>query len=296
MSQHRRDEVFMGKTHEVLDHKTILIAGCGADGSHAAWSLANLAIHSRGLKLLLADPDTYGPENLGIQATDRSGLKVNKAVKTADAVAQLAPNIELDVYTEGVTTDNLEDLADVDYVIDATDISVVTLASKLHKEAASRGAKLFVPWSLGNGAAVAVCKQVDDFENWVQVSCGLAEEYDLAELQYIAQWLVDLPAGMTYQKLLGFLRGDLPTPTTYPGASAGGSLAAQLVVADAADLEIASLPQIYIQKNNIFDGLHHDKEYCSPDNELGSIRVVDIVSSIKSSLAKLEEQKEALRL
>lgn len=68
---------------------TPIIVGCGAIGSHIARLLAHMGIP----KIVLVDPDTVSPENLGPQCYLHSDLNDYKVFALADLLSDINPNI-----------------------------------------------------------------------------------------------------------------------------------------------------------------------------------------------------------
>jgi molybdopterin/thiamine biosynthesis adenylyltransferase len=226
-----RSEIFLGEVSKKLDNKTILVAGCGADGSHAVLSLASVMNNSTNTKLIVADPDTYDDPNLGIQVVDRSQIGINKALATAEMIKSQFPNITVEAHQEGVTQDYIKTLlAGTDAVIDAMDISVTSLSCELHRQACKQSIPVVVPWSLGMGAAIIAFTTPGDYQNWGSECEQIAEDLEMTKYMPVARWLVDHPAGLTLEYIDRVLAGEAPTPTTFFGAAEGGHMAARWVL------------------------------------------------------------------
>ena len=224
-----RSEIFLSKQAEAMADRTVLVAGCGADGSHAAETLASFMMHAPDTTLILADPDTYAEGNLGIQLVGAQELGKNKAEVTARKIDDITgQSVVTRTIPDGVTLNGVSDLLEgVDYVVDATDISVAgDIAPALHREAAIRRIPVVVPWSLGTGSAMVACTENGQFDEWTKTALLLGEKYGLEGLGDLTRWLVDVPEGLTLGYIQKLLIGEAPTPTTYIGAARGGHQAA----------------------------------------------------------------------
>ncbi len=227
-----RAETFLREECDALQGKQILIAGCGADGSHAAERLASVGMHN-GMGLLVVDFDVFTQPNVGVQVVDVGGLNRNKAEVTAQGLLQKFPGIQVDFLPEAVTAENAASLvAGCHYVVDAIDIAATDASEALHNTAAARGVPVIVPWSLGRGAAAMAFTKPGNFTEWGANAEALAREVlpvDLQELAPLARWLVEMPPGLHIDHLLAIWRGEMHTPTTMDGAAEGGALAARWI-------------------------------------------------------------------
>jgi len=135
-----------------LRHRRIAIAGMGGVGGSHLLTLTRLGIG----KFKLADFDTFGIENFNRQAgatlTTIGQSKVDVLAKNA---LNINPDLELDIFPEGVTKENIENfLDDVDLYIDGLDFFAV----KIRRHVFTTCAKMEIPAvtaaPLGMGAAV----------------------------------------------------------------------------------------------------------------------------------------------
>jgi ThiF family len=231
MSNIWRSNIFLGQAKEKLNGKSILVAGCGADGSHAVLALASVMGQATSTRLVLADPDTYDDPNLGIQVVDKNQIGKNKAIATGDMIQREFPGIKVDVYSSGVTTGNIPSLLNgIDVVVDAVDISGTGISGELHKQASKLGVPVVVPWSLGMGAATIVFTKPGEYALWGHECEAIANKLGMKQYAGIARWLVDHPDGLTLDYLDEVLAGLAPTPTTFFGAAEGGRMTARWIM------------------------------------------------------------------
>jgi tRNA threonylcarbamoyladenosine dehydratase len=106
----------------VLQHRTVLVAGCGGVGGHALITLARLGIGG----FVLADPGVFDPPDLNRQwAATRSTLGRNKAEVYAELLHDLDPAMRVITCPQGVTAENLDSLVmQADLVVDGLDFGL----------------------------------------------------------------------------------------------------------------------------------------------------------------------------
>jgi molybdopterin/thiamine biosynthesis adenylyltransferase len=133
-----RAEVFLGRTpeeqkrsQELLANSTVGIAGTGGIGGAMAMRLARLGVRH----LKLADPQPFDWTNVNRQlGAEKKNIGRNKAVVVGEMVNDLAGDVTIDVYPDGITTDNAEDFVDgCDVVLDQLDFSVLAEKYALHR-------------------------------------------------------------------------------------------------------------------------------------------------------------------
>lgn len=96
-----------------LRDSCVAIAGCGGMGGLAAVQLARIGIG----RLKIADNGNFELSNLNRQfAAKVSTIGKNKAECTYNEIKQIAPDVEVDVFTEGIT------LGNADYFVEGADI------------------------------------------------------------------------------------------------------------------------------------------------------------------------------
>lgn len=133
---------------ERLWNSTVAIAGAGGDGGELAITLARAGVR----KFRLADPEVFGVENLNRQAG--SGYDVighNKAEVVARYLRSL--NAEVEVYTEGVTAENVDEFVrGADLVLDETEYTMPQLGVLLARAARSHNLPVLMALNVGFGS------------------------------------------------------------------------------------------------------------------------------------------------
>ena len=133
-----RTEVFLGRTEKeqkhsqkILSESTVGIAGTGGIGGAVALRLARFGIK----KLKIADPDDFDWTNINRQlgATKNNAGK-NKSKTVGEIVHDLAGDVEIEVFTDGITVDNAEEFVDeCDIVLDQLEFTVIKERYALHR-------------------------------------------------------------------------------------------------------------------------------------------------------------------
>jgi molybdopterin/thiamine biosynthesis adenylyltransferase len=106
----------------------------------------------------LADPDVFSLTNFNRQlGANILTLDRNKAAVLAEEIQRINPHAEVEVYSDGVTLDNVEKfLEGADIVIDGIDIEVMKVRRELYNVARKNGQPMFCCPSLGWGVALGV--------------------------------------------------------------------------------------------------------------------------------------------
>lgn len=220
----------------LLSKSKVAIAGVGGDGFQLGYKLAMMGVG----KFTIADPEVFEEENSNrvIGATS-SHLGRNKAEVFRDMVADMRPGATVDIYTEGITQDNLTEFTDgADLVIDETELTKLELGTMLAREARRKVIPDLLVMNIGF-AAVATSfgpyRGHKTFEDIMGIPKG-------APLDEVADMKVDFSRCLPYIPDYGDLRtleavkagADLPSIS--PGvdvASALGSTEAFLHIVSA---------------------------------------------------------------
>lgn len=133
-----RTEVFLGRTkeeqkksQEILANSTVGIAGTGGIGGAVALRLARFGVK----RLKIADPEQFDWTNINRQlgATKNNAGK-NKATVVGEIVHDLAGDVTIDVFTDGITADNAAEFVDgCDIVLDQLEFTVIKERFALHR-------------------------------------------------------------------------------------------------------------------------------------------------------------------
>lgn len=137
---------------DMLRTKCIAIAGLGGVGGSHLLTLTRLGIG----RFKLADFDSYEIANFNRQAGAAcSTLGMPKVEVMADKARDINPELEIQIYNNGVTTENLRDfLTDADLYIDGLDFFVLGIRRAVFKYCHEHRIPAVTAAPLGMGAAV----------------------------------------------------------------------------------------------------------------------------------------------
>ena len=137
-----------------LQTASVLVAGCGSVGGSVVEPLARLGIG----QLRLADPDRFEESDLNRQSCSTRDLGRNKAAVHAEHIRTITSSVDLVVYEEGLTFDNLDQaLEGVHLVVDGVDPGTTSsIKCELHARAARRSVPVLSGVMFGGKAALYV--------------------------------------------------------------------------------------------------------------------------------------------
>lgn len=126
---------------EILRNSTIGIAGCGGMGGLVAAQFARIGIGH----LKIADCEVFDRSNINRQFGARlDTVGENKALVTAEEIRRITPDVQIDIYDEGITEDSVEDFVNECSVIcDEVEFFAVKARIMLHRVAREQGVSLF---------------------------------------------------------------------------------------------------------------------------------------------------------
>jgi sulfur-carrier protein adenylyltransferase/sulfurtransferase len=136
----------------LLRSRRVAIAGLGGVGGAHLVTLTRLGIG----RFTIADPDTFGIENLNRQLGARmSTLGRPKSEVLAETALDINPTLDLRVFGEGVDAGNLDDfLVDADVYVDGLDFFAVAVRRAVFAACAEKGIPAITAAPLGMGAAL----------------------------------------------------------------------------------------------------------------------------------------------
>lgn len=181
---------------EKLRGATVAVAGCGGIGGALAVRLARLGV----LNLRVADPDSFDWTNINRQlGATRHTVGQNKAEVVAQLANDLAGDVTVEYFTDGITVENAEDFVrDADLVFDQMDFYLIKARYALHRafRKVSNSPCILSAWCVGWGTSVY--KYARDGQT-------IEEFYDLPED-------ADITPEVIKQLLLKFVPRQWPYP------------------------------------------------------------------------------------
>lgn len=157
--QHDYSEIFsrnIGLITDVDQNKisisTVGVAGVGADGGLPAERIARLGIK----KIKIADPDTFDSSNINRQFGATIGnIGRNKSEVVGEELQKIRPELEVEVYKEGITTNNVTNFVKgCDLIIDEIEYTKPSISIQLHQQARKEGIDVLVGLTLGFGVLI----------------------------------------------------------------------------------------------------------------------------------------------
>jgi hypothetical protein len=264
----RRSLAWLGETkeeqresQEKLRAATVGVAGCGGIGGALAVRLARLGV----LNLKVADPHAFDWSNVNRQlGATRDTLGQNKAEVVAGLAHGLAGDVSVEVYPEGITTENAEEFVDgCDLVLDQMDFYLVGERYALHRAGreSPKNKCILSAWCVGWGTSLY---------KYVRDGMTIEERYGLPEDAEITPEVIDrlipafvpwVPRFPTMETLRQWVVEDREVPLfagTPPVAEAACVQRAALVLIDREHepyaTELPPVPAYYWYDGSTFEG------------------------------------------
>jgi molybdopterin/thiamine biosynthesis adenylyltransferase len=210
---------------EKLYNSTVSIAGVGGDGGMLAIQLARLGVGG----MRLADPEVFETENTNRQATCTvSNIGLNKAVAVANYVADINPTLNIKLYDEGITKDNVEEFTHgSDLIIDETEFTMHALGIMLAREARPNNLPVLTALNIGFGALTTTFHpQGKSLEKVL----GFGEDEPIDEISEkevpLSRWLPYLPSYADLSVFEKVAKGEKSAPSIAPGVTLAASIGA----------------------------------------------------------------------
>jgi len=214
-----------------LKNAVVAIAGVGGVGGRIAVELTRMGVG----RLVLADPDIFSPTNLNRQeGSATSTIDRNKSEVIAAFCRDINPQLVVDAYGDGVTTDNLERfLVGVDVLVEATDYTVPHLGVMLARAARQRGIPMVTGAEIGFGATVAWFDPAGyPYEKYL----GLKPDVAMSELASgkhkidIGRWIAHIPSYGDLHVLREVAAGHKEAPAISPAVGLCSAMATTQIV------------------------------------------------------------------
>ncbi len=156
-----RSQAWLGNNEEEqlqaqhrISEATVAVAGCGGIGGAVAMRLARLGVRH----IKVADPDTFDWTNVNRQfGSSRATIGENKAEVVGTLVHELAGDVTVEIFPEGITDKSAERFVDgCDLVLDQMDFYLIRDRYALHRafRAASQPKFILSAWCIGWGTSM----------------------------------------------------------------------------------------------------------------------------------------------
>lgn len=177
---------------EILRSKRVAIAGLGGVGGSHLLTLARLGVGA----FHIADFDTFDIANFNRQAgATTSSLGRRKTDVLAEMARDINPEIELQVFRQGVTLDNLNEFfKGVDVYVDGLDFFAFSARQAVFAACAEKGIPAITAAPLGMGAAILnFLPGGMTFEEYFQVEGHAEEEQAIRFLLGLSPAMLQMP-------------------------------------------------------------------------------------------------------
>lgn len=206
----------------ILANTTVAIAGVGGDGGLLAERLVRTGIGH----LILCDPEVFEPENLNRQfGAGWTTLGRNKAEVVAASLRLIHPQVDIRVYSDGVTAANVHEIvAAADLVVDEIEYTLPALSVLLHREARRQGKYVFMGANIGWTASVfCFHPEGDRFETHFEYD-------DLQQTINPLKYLKEGPAPFLPDLQRDILSGAAPVPSVAAAVSLAAAVLSSEIV------------------------------------------------------------------
>ncbi len=214
----------------ILNDSAVAVAGAGGDGGALAIQLARMGVG----EIRLADPEVFDIENTNRQACSTSKtVGVNKAEEVGDFISAINPKIDVKVFNQGVTPENLDEFVNgVDLIIDETEFTTHAIGVMVARKAREIKVPNLMAMNVGFGTTVTTYKP--DGKSFEEV-LGLDTEMSLEEVEKaevpIENWLPYIPPYVDLDVFAAVAKGEKSAPSVAPGvALAAGTAAVQALL------------------------------------------------------------------
>lgn len=255
-----RTEIFLGineeewqQAQDIISNATIGIAGCGGIGGAMALRLARFGVK----KLKLADPDNFDWSNINRQyGASKDTIGCNKAETVGNLVYNLAGDVDIEIYKDGITTNNAEDFVDgCDLVLDQLDFYVVKEKFALHRAFRnSEKTQLILACSVvgWNAHLYKFEKNSMKIEDWYGIDENTKITPELTE-RLIKLWSPKLPLFPSYEKITQWIEETKAVPIFTGAPPLAEGILIQRVILSLINKEyppygkwLPPIPQMYI--------------------------------------------------
>jgi len=129
---------------------TVAIAGVGGDGFQLGEKLARIGV----TKFIVADPEVFEVENINrVSGAKHSTLGKNKAEVFRDSVMDIQPEATVDIFTDGVNPDNVNEIVSrADLILDESELTKLELGTMIARHARENNKPVLVVLNIGFAA------------------------------------------------------------------------------------------------------------------------------------------------
>lgn len=238
----------------ILQDATVSIAGVGGDGALVAVELARMGVGS----FKLADPDPFEIENSNRQAVcNETTIGVNKAQAVGDYLKAINPEISIELYKDGITTDNTGEFVNgSSLVIDETEFTLQALGIMLARESRQRNIPVLTALNIGFGA---IATTYHPKGRTLEKQLGFSERdsiNDIAKAEVnISRWLPYLPRYGDLKVLEKVASGEKSAPSIAPGVAIAAGIATTEAFLNLVGSDNRRRKPVYAPKARVMDAM-----------------------------------------
>jgi len=167
---------------QLICDSNVSIAGVGGDGFQLGLNLVRMGVQN----LSVADPEVFEKENSNrVPGAIVRNYGRNKAVVFKEMAEEINPDVKVDVYTDGVSQDNVEDfLRNVNLLIDESELRYAHIGVMLARTAR----KLLIPnmtvMNIGfAGVATSFDPEAKNTHATLEYLLGISEDVPIDEIK-----------------------------------------------------------------------------------------------------------------
>lgn len=216
--------------HEHLQESTVAIAGAGGDGGELAITLAQLGVG----RFRIADPEVFEVNNLNRQAgASFNTIGKNKASVIAEIIQDINPYADVKVFTDGVTTENVEDFVKgSDLVIDETEFTHHELGVMIARTARANNLPVLMTLNIGFGSyTTSFAPNGKTFESYFGLNPKASLEEIAKETIPLSRWVPHIPSYADINNFKKVAAQEVPTPSVSTGVKVGVAEASTQAIA-----------------------------------------------------------------
>ena len=264
-----RTEAFLGRDKEeqkeaqnILSKSVIGIAGTGGIGGAMALRLARFGVKH----IKIADPENFDYSNINRQlGATKNNVGRNKAEVVGEIVHDLAGDVTIEVFTEGITIENAEEfVSGCDIILDQLEFYVIKEKFALHKAfRKEERTKCILACSVVGWQAIMYKFERNSMklEDWYD---GITEETEITpeiNQKLIPLWSPKLPHFPTYANILEWISENNAVPIFAGAPPLAEGILSQRVILSLLNKEfppyakwLPPIPQMYFYDAATFEG------------------------------------------
>lgn len=206
--------------HEHLQNSVVSIAGAGGDGGELAITLAQLGVG----KIRIADPEVFEVNNLNRQAgASYKTIGRNKAEVIAEMIKDINPYAEVEIFTDGVTPDNIEEfIKGSNLVIDETEYTHPEIGVMIARMARKYKIPDLMTLNIGFGSyTTSFSPEGKTFEAYMGLDPNASLEEIAKETIPLSRWVPHIPSYADINNFKKVAELEVPTPSVSTGVKIG---------------------------------------------------------------------------